>query len=136
MFGHSVGVIGNNGPLDPQGAAKATQFFQLCDSSDMPIVFLNNITGYMVGAEYERAGMIKLGSKMIQAVSNVRVPKFTFYVGASFGAGNYGMCGHAFDADFLFSWPNARTGVMGGDQAANTMDVVARAGAARKGRTG
>ena len=133
IFGHSVGIIGNNGPLDPQGAAKATQFFQLCDSADMPIIFLNNITGYMVGTEYEQAGMIKLGSKMIQAVSNVRVPKLSLYVGASFGAGNYGMCGHAFDADFLFSWPNARTGVMGGEQAAMTMDVVARAGAARKG---
>ncbi len=133
IFGHSVGIIGNNGPLDPQGAAKATQFFQLCDSADMPIIFLNNITGYMVGTEYEQAGMIKLGSKMIQAVSNVRVPKLSLYVGASFGAGNYGMCGHAFDADFLFSWPNARTGVMGGEQAAITMDVVARAGAARKG---
>ncbi len=135
IFGHSVGLIGNNGPLDPQGAAKATQFFQLCDSADMPIVFLNNITGYMVGTEYEQAGMIKLGSKMIQAVSNVSVPKFSLYVGASFGAGNYGMCGHAFDPDFLFSWPNARTGVMGGEQAAITMDVVARASADRKGQT-
>ncbi len=134
IFGHSVGVIGNNGPLDPQGAAKATQFFQLCDQSDMPIIFLNNITGYMVGTEYEQAGMIKLGSKMIQAVSNVRVPKLSLYVGASFGAGNYGMCGHAFEPDFLFSWPNARTGVMGGEQAAKTMDVVARASAARKGQ--
>lgn len=134
IFGHSVGLIGNNGPLDPQGAAKATQFFQLCDSADMPVIFLNNITGYMVGTEYEQAGMIKLGSKMIQAVSNISVPKISLYVGASFGAGNYGMCGHAFDPDFLFSWPNARTGVMGGEQAAMTMDVVARAGAARKGQ--
>jgi geranyl-CoA carboxylase beta subunit len=133
IFGHAVGVIGNNGPIDPNGAAKATQFFQLCDQSDTPIVFLNNITGYMVGTEYEQAGMIKLGAKMIQAVSNVRVPKLTLYIGASFGAGNYGMGGHGYEPDFLFAWPNATTGVMGGEQAAITMDVVARAGAKRRG---
>ncbi|NOX49145.1 MAG: acyl-CoA carboxylase subunit beta [Gammaproteobacteria bacterium] len=133
IFGHAVGIIGNNGPLDPSGAAKATQFFQLCDQSDMPIVFLNNITGYMVGTEYEQAGMIKLGSKMIQAVSNVRVPKLTLYIGASFGAGNYGMCGYGYEPDFLFAWPNATTGVMGGEQAAITMDVVAHASAKRRG---
>lgn len=133
IFGHAVGIIGNNGPLDPDGAAKATQFFQLCDQSDIPIVFLNNITGHMVGVEYEEAGMIKLGAKMIQAVSNVRVPKLSLYIGGSFGAGNYGMCGHAYEPDFLFAWPNATTGVMGGEQAAITMDVVARAGAKRRG---
>jgi len=133
IFGHAVGIIGNNGPLDPNGAAKATQFFQLCDQSHMPIIFLNNITGYMVGTEYEQAGMIKLGAKMIQAVSNVRVSKLTLYIGASFGAGNYGMCGYAYEPDFLFAWPNATTGVMGGEQAAITMDVVARASAKRKG---
>lgn len=133
IMGHAVGIIGNNGPLDPQGAAKATHFFQLCDQADTPIVFLHNITGYMVGTEYERAGMIKLGAKMIQAVSNVRVPKLSLYVGGSFGAGNYGMCGYSYAPDFLFTWPNATTGVMGGEQAAITMDVVARAGAKRKG---
>ncbi len=133
IFGQSVGIIGNNGPLDPNGAAKATQFFQLCDQSDTPIIFLNNITGYMVGTEYEQLGMIKLGAKMIQAVSNVNVPKITLYIGASFGAGNYGMCGHAFEPDFIFAWPNATTGVMGGEQAATTMDVVMRAGAKRRG---
>jgi len=133
IFGHAVGVIGNNGPLDPNGAAKATHFFQLCDQADTPILFLNNITGYMVGTEYERLGMIKLGAKMIQAVSNVRVPKITLYIGASFGAGNYGMCGYAYEPDFLFAWPNATTGVMGGEQAATTMDVVMRAGAKRRG---
>ncbi len=133
IFGHAVGIIGNNGPLDPSGAAKATQFFQLCDQSNTPIIFLNNITGYMVGTEYEQAGMIKLGSKMIQAVSNVRVPKITLYIGASFGAGNYGMCGYGYEPDFLFAWPNATTGVMGGEQAAITMDVVARASAKRRG---
>ncbi len=133
IFGHSVGVIGNNGPFTPDGASKATQFFQLCDQSDLPIIFLNNITGFMVGTEYEQAGMIKIGAKMIQAVSNVRVPKLSVYIGGSFGAGNYAMCGYSYDPNFLFAWPNAKTGVMGGEQAANTMDVVARAGAKRKG---
>jgi len=133
VMGHAVGMIGNNGPIDPNGAAKAAQFMQLCDQADMPLVFLNNITGFMVGKDYEHAGMIKHGSKMIQAVSNVRVPKITFYIGASFGAGNYGMAGVAYEPDFLFSWPNSRSGVMGGEQAAITMDMVARSSAARKG---
>ncbi|PHR92840.1 MAG: acetyl-CoA carboxylase carboxyltransferase subunit [Robiginitomaculum sp.] len=133
IFGHAVGIIGNNGPFDPDSAAKATQFFQLCDQLDTPIVFLHNITGYMVGTEYEQKGMIKHGSKMIQAVANVRVPKLSLYIGASFGAGNYGMCGYDYNPDFLFAWPNAKTGVMGGEQAATTMDVVGRAIAKRKG---
>ena len=133
IHGVSVGLLANNGPIDPAGANKATHFIQACDQAGTPLVFLNNTTGYMVGVEYERAGMIKHGSKMIQAVSNARVPKITLYVGASFGAGNYGMCGIAFEPDFLFAWPNSRSGVMGGDQAANTMSAVARAGAARTG---
>ena len=134
VFGQACGIIGNNGPIDPNGAAKATQFFQLCDQAEQPIVFLNNTTGYMVGAEYERAGMIKHGSKMIQAVSNVRVPKISLYIGASFGAGNYGMAGYAYESDFLFAWPNAVTGVMGGEQAAGTMELVARNAARRRGQ--
>ncbi len=133
IHGHAVGILGNNGPIDPQGAAKAAQFIQLCDQAETPLVFLSNTTGYIVGADSERAGMIKHGSKMIQAVSNARVPKITLYVGASFGAGNYGMCGLGYDPDFLFAWPNARTGVMGGAQAAGTMEMVARAGFRRKG---
>ena len=133
IYGNACGIIGNNGPIDPDGATKAAQFFQLCDQADIPIIFLSNTTGYMVGREYERAGMIKHGSKMIQAITNVRVPKITFYIGASFGAGNYGMAGYAYDPDFLFAWPNASTGVMGGEQAATTMDQVTRAGALRKG---
>jgi geranyl-CoA carboxylase beta subunit len=133
IFGHAVGLIGNNGPIDPNGATKAAQFIQLCDQSDMPIIFLNNTTGYMVGTEYEHAGMIKHGSKMIQAVSNARVPRISLYIGASFGAGNYGMCGYAYQPDFLFAWPNAETGVMGGEQAAGTMEQVARVSAARRG---
>ncbi len=130
--GQSCGIIGNNGPIDPNGATKAAQFFQLCDKSDIPLIFLNNVTGYMVGKKYEQAGMIKHGSKMIQAVSNVSVPKITLYIGASFGAGNYGMCGYAYEPDFIFSWPNAMTGVMGGKQAALTMRQVMIASAKRR----
>ncbi len=133
VHGHRCGVIGNNGPIDPDGATKGAQFMQLCDQARHPLVFLNNTTGYMVGTDYEQAGMIKHGSKMIQAVANVRVPRIALYIGASFGAGNYGMSGFGFQPDFLLSWPNARTGVMGGEQAARTMSHVARAGAARRG---
>ncbi len=133
IMGHAVGIIGNNGPFDPEAAGKATHFFQLCDQTNLPILFLNNTTGYIVGTESEQKGMIKLGSKMIQAVSNVRVPKLSLYIGASFGAGNYGMSGVAFEPDFLFSWPNAKTGVMAGASAANTMSHVARVQAQRKG---
>ena len=133
IYGHAVGIIGNNGPIDPNGAAKATHFLQACDQAGTPVLFLNNTTGYMVGTATEQAGMIKHGSKMIQAVANIRVPKLTLYIGASYGAGNYGMCGHGYDPDFLFTWPNASTGVMGGEQAALTMDVVARGAAKRRG---
>ncbi len=133
VYGRAVGLIGNNGPIDPDGATKAAQFLQLCDQADVPLVFLQNTTGYLVGKAYERAGMIKHGSKMIQAVTNVSVPRLTFMIGASFGAGNYGMCGRGYDPDFVFSWPNAKTGVMGGEQAARTMTQVMQAGAARKG---
>ncbi|CUH42021.1 acyl-CoA carboxylase subunit beta [Ruegeria atlantica] len=131
--GIAVGILGNNGPLDPAGANKASQFIQLCGQADIPLIFLNNITGFMVGTQYEQSGIIKHGAKMIQAVTSVDVPKITLYVGASFGAGNYGMCGYAYDPDFLFAWPNAATGVMGGEQAAGTMELVARAGLKRKG---
>jgi geranyl-CoA carboxylase beta subunit len=133
IFGIPVGILCNNGPIDPDGATKAAQFIQLCDQAGTSLVFLQNITGYMVGTDYERAGMIKHGAKMIQAVTNARVPRITLMIGASFGAGNYGMCGQGYDPDFLFSWPNTRIGVMGGEQAAKTMSEVFRAGAARKG---
>jgi geranyl-CoA carboxylase beta subunit len=134
IMGFACGIIGNNGPFDTEGANKATHFFQLCDQADLPIIFLNNITGYMVGTEYEQKGMVKHGSKMIQAVTNVRVPRIALYIGGSFGAGNYGMSGYAFEPDFLFSWPNAATGVMGGEQAAKTMRQVAEVAAARRGQ--
>ncbi len=126
IHGHAVGILGNNGPIDPDGATKAAQFLQLCDQSGLPVVFVQNTTGYMVGAASERGGMIKHGSKMIQAVTNLEAPRITILAGASFGAGNYGMCGRGFDPDFIFAWPNARIGVMGGEQAAKTMDIVMR----------
>ena len=134
IFGISIGIIGNNGPIDPDGATKAAQFIQLCDKSEIPIVFLNNTTGFMVGKDYEQAGMIKHGSKMIQAVTNSTTPKISFYIGASFGAGNYAMCGFGYEPDFLFSWPNSMTGVMGGEQAALTMKHVMEASATRKNK--
>ena len=131
--GFPVGIISNNGPLDPDGANKATHFIQACCQSGTPLLYLQNTTGYMVGQAYERGGMIKHGTKMIQAVSNATVAQLTVMCGASFGAGNYGMCGRGYDPRFLFSWPNARTAVMGGEQAATTMRIVAEAGAKRKG---
>ncbi len=133
VFGYAVGMIANNGPIDPDGANKATQFMQLCDQADIPLVFLQNTTGYIVGTQSEQAGMIKHGAKMIQAMQNVEVPRITFMTGASFGAGNYGMCGRGFDPDFLYTFPNARMGVMGGEQAAKTMSMVARGQAAAAG---
>ncbi|MGV0759797.1 acyl-CoA carboxylase subunit beta [Tistrella mobilis] len=131
--GFAVGIITNNGPIDPAGANKATHFIQACCQSETPIIYLNNTTGYMVGRAYEEAGMIKHGSKMIQAVTSATVPQITIYCGASFGAGNYGMCGRGFHPRFCFSWPNARTAVMGGEQAAQTMAIVTAAAAKRKG---
>jgi geranyl-CoA carboxylase beta subunit len=132
--GHAIGIITNNGPLDVAGANKATHFIQACCQSRTPLLYLNNTTGYMVGKAYEEAGMIKQGSKMIQAVTSATVPQITIYCGASFGAGNYGMCGRGFHPRFCFSWPNAKTAVMGGEQAAETMAIVTEAAAARKGK--
>jgi geranyl-CoA carboxylase beta subunit len=131
--GWPIGIITNNGPIDPAGASKATHFIQACCQAGTPLLYLNNTTGFMVGKSYEEAGIIKHGSKMIQAVTNATVPQFTIYCGASFGAGNYGMCGRGFHPRFCFSWPNARTAVMGGEQAAGTMAVVQEARAARLG---
>jgi geranyl-CoA carboxylase beta subunit len=133
VHGHPVAFIGNNGPIDNGGATKAAHFIQHCAQIDTPITHLQNTTGYMVGTAAEHGGMIKHGSKMIQAVANARVPQFTFLIGASFGAGNYGMCGRGFSPRFLFGWPNARTGLMGPEQAAKTMRIVAEAAAERKG---
>ena len=133
--GHAVGLIANNGPIDVAGANKATHFIQWMCQLGHPIVYLQNTTGYMVGKESEQAGMIKHGSKMIQAVTNATVPQITIQCGASFGAGNYGMCGRGYAPRFLFTWPNARTAVMGAEQAARTMQIVTDAALARKGIT-
>jgi len=132
--GEAVGLIGNNGPIDAEGSVKAAQFIQLCDQADTPLVFLQNTTGYMVGRDAERAGIVKHGSKMIQAVANARVPKLTLHIGASFGAGNYGMCGRAYDPRFIFAWPNNRIAVMGPEQAANVLAIVTREKFRRDGK--
>lgn len=134
VAGHAVGMISNNGPIDADGATKAAQFIQLMCQSGTPVVFLQNTTGYLVGTDAEQSGIVKHGSKMIQAVTNMTVPKFTFQIGASFGAGNYGMCGRSFDPRFIFSWPNNRIAVMGGEQAAKTMMIVAEEGAKKRGQ--
>jgi acetyl-CoA carboxylase carboxyltransferase component len=113
---------------------KATQFIQLANQADTPLLFLQNTTGYMVGREYEQRGMIKDGSRMINAVSNSTVPHLTVNMGASYGAGNYGMCGRAYEPRFLFTWPNAKTAVMGPQQLAGVLSIVARQSAASMGK--
>lgn len=133
IAGRAVGIISNNGPIDADGAAKAAQFIQLQCQAGTPVVFLQNTTGYLVGVDVEQRGIIKHGSKMIQAVTNMTVPKITLHIGASFGAGNYGMCGRAFDPSFIFAWPNNRIAVMGGEQAAKTMRIVGEDGARARG---
>ena len=132
--GHTVGFIGNNGPIDADGPTKAAQFIQLCCQSNIPIVYLQNTTGYMVGREAEQAGIIKHGSKMIQAVANATVPQITLHIGASFGAGNYGMCGRGYDPRFIFAWPNNRIAVMGPEQAAKVMSIVTEGKLKREGK--
>ena len=133
LDGRPVGVLANNGPIQPQGSVKAAQFIQLCEQSAIPLVFLMNTTGYMVGRDAEQGGAIKHGAKMIQAVANATVPKVTIVIGGGYGAGNYGMCGRGYDPDFLFAWPNAKVAVMGGEQAAMVMQIITRAKFARQG---
>jgi acetyl-CoA carboxylase carboxyltransferase component len=128
-----VGILGNNGGLFSDSSLKATQFIQLCDKRGIPLVFLQNINGYIIGREYERGGITKDGHKMVNAVSTATVPKFTVIIGASFGAGNYGMCGRAYSPRFLWMWPNAQIGVMGGEQAAHVMVTVKNDQLAREG---
>lgn len=132
--GHACGVIGNNGPITPQGAAKAAQFIQLCEQSNIALLFLHNTTGFMVGTEAERNGVIKHGSKMLQAVANATVPKLTIVVGGSYGAGNYAMCGRGLDPRFIFAWPNSRTAVMGGAQAGKVLRIVTEEKHAKMGK--
>ncbi|UCR83584.1 acyl-CoA carboxylase subunit beta [Pseudomonas chlororaphis] len=133
--GRPCGFIGNNGPITPKGASKAAQFIQLCDQSGTPLLFFHNTTGFMVGTESEQQGVIKHGSKLIQAVANARVPKLTIVVGGSYGAGNYAMCGRGLDPRFIFAWPNSRTAVMGGAQAGKVLRIVTEAKHAKQGQT-
>jgi 3-methylcrotonyl-CoA carboxylase beta subunit len=126
IFNYPVGIIANNGVLFGESAEKGAHFIQLCAQRKIPLVFLQNITGFMVGKQYESAGIAKHGAKMVTAVATAKVPKFTILIGGSFGAGNYGMCGRAFDPRFLFMWPNARISVMGGEQAAGVLAQVTR----------
>jgi 3-methylcrotonyl-CoA carboxylase beta subunit len=125
VHGHPVGILANNGVLFSQSALKATHFIELCDQRGIPLLFLQNITGFMVGREAEAGGIARDGAKMVAAVSCARVPKLTVIVGGSYGAGNYGMCGRAYDPRFLWTWPNARISVMGGEQAATVLSSVA-----------
>jgi acetyl-CoA carboxylase carboxyltransferase component len=134
IFGYKVGILANNGVLFSESALKATHFIELCNQRRIPLVFLQNITGFMVGKEYERGGIAKDGAKMVHAVANSTVPKFTVILGGSFGAGNYGMCGRAYSPRFLWMWPNARISVMGGEQAAGVLTTVKRDQLARAGK--
>jgi acetyl-CoA carboxylase carboxyltransferase component len=135
LHGYPIGVLANaRGVLFSEEAQKAAQFIQLANATDTPLLFLQNTTGYMVGSAYEQGGIIKHGALMINAVANSTVPHLTLNIGASYGAGNYGMCGRAFEPRFLFSWPNARSAVMGGAQLAGTLEIVARQAAAARGQ--
>jgi len=135
IHGHPVGIIANNGVLFSESALKGAHFIELCDQRRIPLVFLQNITGFMVGKAYEQGGIAKNGAKMVNAVACARVPKFTVMVGGSFGAGNYSMCGRAYSPRFLWMWPNARISVMGGPQAADTLGTVRRNQIERSGDT-
>ena len=126
IFGYPVGIVANNGILFSESAQKGAHFIELCAQRKIPLVFLQNITGFMVGKQYEAGGIAKHGAKMVTAVACAKVPKFTILIGGSFGAGNYGMCGRAYDPRFMFMWPNARISVMGGEQAAGVLAQVKR----------
>ncbi|OFV92945.1 MAG: methylcrotonoyl-CoA carboxylase [Acidobacteria bacterium RIFCSPLOWO2_02_FULL_64_15] len=135
LEGYLVGIIASNGVLFSESALKATHFIELCNLRGIPLIFLQNITGFMVGRQYEKGGIAKDGAKMVHAVANAVVPKFTVVIGGSFGAGNYGMCGRAYDPRLLWMWPNARISVMGGPQAAGVLATVKREQRARDGRS-
>ncbi|MCK4757685.1 MAG: methylcrotonoyl-CoA carboxylase, partial [Thermoplasmata archaeon] len=133
IMGYPVGILANNGVLFSESALKGTHFIEICSQRKIPLVFLQNITGFMIGKEYEAGGIAKNGAKMVTAVSNAQVPKFTVLIGGSFGAGNYGMCGRAYGPRQLWMWPNARISVMGGEQAANVLSTVKKDQLFRKG---
>jgi 3-methylcrotonyl-CoA carboxylase beta subunit len=127
IHGHPVGIIANNGVLFSESALKGAHFIELCDKRRIPLLFLQNIAGFMVGRDYEAGGIAKHGAKMVTAVACARVPKLTVVIGGSYGAGNYSMCGRAYSPRFLWMWPNARISVMGGEQAATVLSMVRRA---------
>ncbi|CAM4438679.1 MAG: Methylmalonyl-CoA carboxyltransferase 12S subunit [Legionella sp.] len=133
LYGYPVGIIANNGILFSESALKGSHFIELCCQRKIPLIFLQNITGFMVGSKYEASGIAKHGAKMVTAVANANVPKFTVIVGGSFGAGNYAMCGRAYSPNFIWSWPNSRISVMGGEQAANVLAQVNRDKLAKQG---
>jgi 3-methylcrotonyl-CoA carboxylase beta subunit len=135
IYGWKVGIIGNNGVLFSDSAHKCTQFMQLCNRDRVPVIFLQNITGFMVGKEYEHGGITKDGAKMLMVQTNLDVPKLTIMTNGSFGAGNYAMCGRAYDARFLFTWPNSQISVMGMEQAAKTLTQIRIKSLERLGKT-
>ena len=135
VYGYPIGIVANNGILFSESALKAAHFIELCSQRGIPLVFLQNITGFMVGKKYETSGIAKDGAKMVHAVSTVAVPKFTVMIGASNGAGNYGMCGRAYRPRLLFMWPGSRISVMGGEQAAHTLVQVKQEQLAKQGET-
>ncbi|MFO8887583.1 carboxyl transferase domain-containing protein [Legionella pneumophila serogroup 1] len=134
LYGYPIGIIANNGILFSESAQKGSHFIELCCQRKIPLVFLQNITGFMVGSKYEASGIAKHGAKMVTAVANANVPKFTIIVGGSFGAGNYAMCGRAYAPRFIWAWPNARISVMGGEQAANVLAQITREKYAKQGK--
>jgi 3-methylcrotonyl-CoA carboxylase beta subunit len=133
--GYPVGIVANNGVLFSESAQKGAHFIELCCQRQIPLVFLQNITGFMVGKKYEAEGIAKHGAKMVMAVACAKVPKFTVIIGGSYGAGNYGMCGRAFEPNFMWMWPNGRISVMGGEQAAGVLTQVKRDQLTARGET-
>src|SRR5205085_8609661 len=134
IWGHQVGIVANNGILFSESSLKGAHFIELCNQRGIPLLFLQNISGFMVGREYENGGIARDGAKLVTAVACSVVPKLTVVIGGSFGAGNYGMCGRAYDPRFLWMWPNSRISVMGGEQAASVLTTVKRDQLAREGR--
>jgi acyl-CoA carboxylase subunit beta len=135
VHGYPVGILANNGVIFSESANKGAQFIQLCNQQNIPLLFLQNTSGFMVGKKYEQEGIIKHGAKLINAVSNSTVPAFTVMIGASYGAGNYAMCGRAYQPRLLFTWPSHRIAVMGAKQLAGVLDIIQRGAAAKKGVT-
>jgi 3-methylcrotonyl-CoA carboxylase beta subunit len=135
IHGYPVGIVANNGILFSESSLKGAHFIELCCQRRIPLIFLQNVTGFMVGQKYESGGIAKDGAKLVTAVACAKVPKITVIIGGSFGAGNYGMCGRAYDPRFLFMWPNARISVMGGEQAASVLATIHRDGIEAKGNS-